>query len=238
MIRNGALLLVVALGLSGCASISEEECRLGDWYTIGLQDGYKGEPNKAAKYSGDCAEYKVTVDNAKYLEGRNEGLKSYCNYDNGVYVGSQNQSYNQVCPANLSQDFLEGYLPYKKHAEAESALSSANTQLNDLRRELKEEGLTEKDEKAIKSRIKSQKEEVKRKKSDLSEKEYELALHKIDRRISELSAMLEQDGVSAAKKESLQARIIALHKQRDELEEMYSVDSTIRNIKEIIDLFK
>lgn len=238
MVKKGALLSCLVLGLSGCASISEDQCRLGDWYAIGLQDGFEGEPNKAAKYSGDCAEYKVAVDNAKYVEGRNEGLKSFCNYDNGVYIGSQNKSYNQVCPADLSGEFLAGYLPYKKHAEAESSLSSAKTRLNDLRNDLKEKDLSEKEEKSIKSRIKSQKQEVKRKKSELSKAEYQLALHKVDRRLAEIQSMLEQDGISAAKKESLQARVVALEEQRAELEEMYSVDSTIRNIKEIIDLFK
>ena len=61
--------------LSGCASISQEECLLGDWYQIGLSDGQYGRSNRAADYSKDCSEYQVKMDLKSYNKGRSEGLK-------------------------------------------------------------------------------------------------------------------------------------------------------------------
>ena len=56
-------LFTLLLGsLSGCASISQEECLLGDWYQIGLSDGQNGRSNRAADYSKDCSEYQVKMD--------------------------------------------------------------------------------------------------------------------------------------------------------------------------------
>ncbi len=37
--RLGALLLL----LTGCSSLSESECRIGDWYGLGYQDGQTGQ---------------------------------------------------------------------------------------------------------------------------------------------------------------------------------------------------
>jgi hypothetical protein len=40
-IVRGSLALVIA-GLSGCATLSEEECAMSDWHTIGFEDGSRG----------------------------------------------------------------------------------------------------------------------------------------------------------------------------------------------------
>lgn len=53
-------LYAILLGsVSGCSSISEEECLLGDWYQVGLSDGQKGKNSHAAEYNKDCSEYQV-----------------------------------------------------------------------------------------------------------------------------------------------------------------------------------
>ncbi len=65
-----SLLLVTLLWLSGCSTLSEQQCRLGDWYGLGYQDGQAGRTQaRLANYHQDCAEYGITP----YLKRRQEG---------------------------------------------------------------------------------------------------------------------------------------------------------------------
>ena len=70
--------LLVGLLLSGCATLDKDECAAADWYAIGLEDGARG---RAVERLGDhrraCAKHKVVPDPARYVAGRNEGLKSF-----------------------------------------------------------------------------------------------------------------------------------------------------------------
>lgn len=105
------LLLVTLLVLSACASISEEECLAADWYSIGVEDGAKGEPmSRIGAYRKDCAEVGVSPDATKYGEGRTVGLQSFCTYDRGYDEGKKNSGRTSVCPPGQMQgEFMQGY---------------------------------------------------------------------------------------------------------------------------------
>ena len=63
---NIASVLVVA-ALSGCASMSSEECANSDWHSIGYEDGSRGYTTE--KFSGRrkaCAKHGVTADFQAY----------------------------------------------------------------------------------------------------------------------------------------------------------------------------
>ena len=229
--------LAVVLGLQGCASISEEECRLGDWYQHGLKDGQNGNTNRAASYADDCKEYNVSVDTKLYNEGRNEGLKSYCTYENGSYIGESGGSYNNVCPAGLSREFLSGYKPYKALSTAQSELSGAERRVYDLKTRLEDKELTEKDRKAYKSDLRGAKKTLERLQGEVNKYEYELTLHKIDREISEINEQLAITGLKQHKRIHLTNRLEKLNESRDTVEQIYTTENTIRNIKDLADLF-
>ncbi|WP_415904810.1 DUF2799 domain-containing protein [Neptuniibacter sp. QD48_55] len=96
--------------LSGCASLSQEECLTGDWQGIGYRDGLQGKTEAyLAEHQSACAEYKVSLNLEDYLQGRKEGLKSYCQPDNGYRLGRQGNEYAYVCPADLDGAFLVKY---------------------------------------------------------------------------------------------------------------------------------
>lgn len=96
--------------LSGCASLSQEECLTGDWQGIGYRDGLQGKTEAyLAEHQSACAEYKVSLNLADYLQGRKEGLKSYCRPENGYRLGRQGMEYAYVCPADLDAAFLAKY---------------------------------------------------------------------------------------------------------------------------------
>jgi hypothetical protein len=98
------------LALAACASMNRNQCLNADWYAIGLEDGARG---RAVERLGDhrraCAEYNVAPDTARYVAGRNEGLKSFCTYPRGFAEGRAGNQYAAACPAPAATAFLAGY---------------------------------------------------------------------------------------------------------------------------------
>lgn len=228
---------ILSMGLTGCASISEDQCRLGDWYQLGLQDGQQGKTNQAANYSGDCAEYKVSVDTAKYNQGRDEGLKTFCTYDNGAFLGQNNQSYDNVCPSDLAKDFMAGYRPHRTLAKAKASLSERERTLSNYRAQYEAAEKDSDEKKRLKAHIKTAKNQVSRAKTDVNRYEYELALHKVEREISTVNQLLENDKLSELERQRLQDRHGSLVRQKEQLEDVFTVEKTIRNLKDFVDLF-
>lgn len=101
---------LATLALSGCASLSEKECRAGDWYAIGQRDGAAGRTEDyVAEHSAACQEYGVAPDHARWLEGRERGLERFCTARNGYSVGSVGGRYEEVCFAGAEIEFRRGY---------------------------------------------------------------------------------------------------------------------------------
>jgi len=67
-------LIACALALSGCATLSAEECRTTDWNRLGYRDGVSGSQSLVGKYTQECAASGAKVDEARYLEGWRDGV--------------------------------------------------------------------------------------------------------------------------------------------------------------------
>lgn len=235
--RLSIITVLLSFGLTGCASISEDQCRLGDWYQLGLQDGQQGKKNQAANYSGDCAEYKVSVDTVKYNQGRDEGLKTFCTYDNGAFIGQNNQGYDNVCPSELAAGFMAGYRPHRTLAKAKAELSERERTLSNYKAQYDAAEKDSEERKRLKSHVKTAKNQVSRAKTDVNRYEYELALHKVEREISTVNQLLENEKLSDRERQRLQDRHSALVRQKEQLEDVFTVEKTIRNLKDFVDLF-
>jgi hypothetical protein len=102
--------VLIALLLGGCASMSEKECRTADWESVGYVDGTRGyNSGRIADHSEACAKVGVTPDRKLYEEGRNRGLEEFCTPRTGLRVGQQGGSYSGVCPLDLEPGFMRGY---------------------------------------------------------------------------------------------------------------------------------
>lgn len=90
-----------AIGLlAGCASLSEDECRAGDWREIGQRDGQQGRTaDRFADHVEACGEYGVRPDRALWDRGRQQGLTAYCTADNAFREGRSGNSLSPVCPS-------------------------------------------------------------------------------------------------------------------------------------------
>jgi hypothetical protein len=133
------LLTVVFAGLSGCASMSGDECMTSDWSAIGYEDGARGyTTDRLGKHRKACAKHGVTPDFSAYQSGRNQGLVEYCQPGRGFSVGVNGGSYNGVCSVNQEADFLDAYKAGHQLYSLRSRVNSATSSINYKKRELDE----------------------------------------------------------------------------------------------------
>ncbi|MEM7379211.1 MAG: DUF2799 domain-containing protein [Pseudomonadota bacterium] len=139
--RRASRLLSVAavcVGLSGCATLSKEECLSADWAAIGERDGAAGyEPQaRFAGHTKACAKVSITPDRLAWNSGFDRGLARYCTPQNGLYVGQQGNSYQGVCPVETASAFLESYQVGFSAYTAQSELDSAKRDIESKQDEL------------------------------------------------------------------------------------------------------
>ena len=93
------LVLLPALALlAACATLNEDQCRAGNWYEIGINDGAKGRSSDFIfQHAKACNEFGIAPKAAPWREGRNEGLKQYCTPTNAYRIGQRGQHLNPVC---------------------------------------------------------------------------------------------------------------------------------------------
>lgn len=95
---------------SGCASLNEQECRSGDWQTIGYRDGQNGRTLKRFdEHREACTKFNIEPNQDAYRVGRERGLNFYCTPANGLAVGRRGEHYAGVCPDWSEFAFLSSY---------------------------------------------------------------------------------------------------------------------------------
>lgn len=133
------LIALTLAGLSGCATMSGDECLTSDWEAIGYEDGARGyTADQLGQRRKACAKHGVTPDFAAYQRGRDQGLVEYCQPGRAFNVGASGGRYNGVCRAELEADFLDAYNAghhlYALRSNVNRATSSINAKENELKR--------------------------------------------------------------------------------------------------------
>lgn len=128
---------LVMLFMSGCASMSSDECMATDWSAIGYEDGARGyTSDQFAKHRKACAKHGVTADFGSYQAGRDQGLIEYCQPGRGFSVGAGGGRYYGVCPVNLEANFLDAYNVGHHLHTLRSNVSYANSSISAKEHEL------------------------------------------------------------------------------------------------------
>lgn len=141
-ILSSAGLLALVLGvflLPGCATLSEEECLTADWRMIGYEDGVKGQSGAhIGEHREACAEHGVTPDMDAYRQGRDEGLRQYCQPENGFRMGARGTSYGGICPGDTADAFRSAYLEGKHLFELSSSVRRTENKIRSKKQELQQ----------------------------------------------------------------------------------------------------
>lgn len=131
------LLSVSAIGIASCAPISEDECRGGDWGSIGLADGKKGRyASILDKYAETCAEFGVAPNRDVYLIARTAGLKFYCTPENAYKIGRQGDRLNNVCEPEIQQSIRPAYNKGHKYHEITERMEKIDDRIDELHDQL------------------------------------------------------------------------------------------------------
>lgn len=135
--RLGILSLISLLGLSGCATMSADECVNSDWHAIGFEDGARGyTADQLGNRRKACAKHGITPDFEAYQAGRAQGLRQYCQPSRGFSLGSSGARYNGVCPADLEAPFVDAYNSGHQLYTLRSRVNSATAQIHAKEHEL------------------------------------------------------------------------------------------------------
>lgn len=130
----GLLLLSSAL-LSGCTSMSPEECQVANWQTIGYNDGKAGfDQSPLNDYIKDCGDAGFAVNKEAWQHGQQLGNKVYCAPENGYRVGVAGETYRGVC---ANEQFVKQYTLGYEVYERKQRLKEIKTELDDIDRQLK-----------------------------------------------------------------------------------------------------
>jgi hypothetical protein len=102
--------LMLGLLAAGCATLSEEECVVGDWRQIGFTDGAAGKPADILRNHGKaCAKYNVGTDYELWRAGYEAGLDIFCTPESAFAVGARGESYGGVCSGDRADSFQMAY---------------------------------------------------------------------------------------------------------------------------------
>ena len=126
-----------ALVLSGCATMSEDECLMSDWNAIGYEDGSRGYTmEQFSNRRQACAKHGVAPDFRAYQAGRNEGLVSFCQPSRGYNLGVSGGTYHGVCDVALEEEFLDAYRVGQQLHSLRSNVQAASNRIYSREREL------------------------------------------------------------------------------------------------------
>ena len=135
--RVGVFSLISLLGLSGCATMSADECVTSDWHAIGFEDGARGyTADQLGNRRKACAKHGITPDFESYQAGREQGLRQYCQPSRGFSLGASGARYNGVCPGDMEADFVDGYNSGHQLYTLRSRVNRATNQINAKEHEL------------------------------------------------------------------------------------------------------
>lgn len=170
-----ALVSSAAALLGSCATMSEDQCLAGDWGGKGYQDGLNGRaPERLDDHAKACAKYGITPNPQAYYSAREQGLRTYCRWENGFRVGRAGSTYSGVCTPAEERDFLPAYEDGVRVYQAERVLSDAESnvrsaaalirdrenKLEAKQRELRQEGLSQEERERIRDRIREMRGEL------------------------------------------------------------------------------
>ncbi len=88
--------------ISGCSTMSAEECKVAQWEYVGQKDASEGYDRlRFAKYTKACNKAHVIPNQELYNKGYDAGLKLYCTPQNIFDLGLSGGGDYSICPIEI-----------------------------------------------------------------------------------------------------------------------------------------
>ncbi len=124
-----AFALVAAIvgltALTGCETMSAEECAVADWAALGHADAAQSGASRLDDRAESCAEKGIAADAAAYDSGFADGMYDFCQPANGFAFARRGGQFNGMCPGDLQEQFGYAYSDGQRVRDAEAALAEA-----------------------------------------------------------------------------------------------------------------
>lgn len=148
--------------LTGCATMTVEECNVADWRAQGSTDARSNYPtDRLKRHLMSCKHADVMVDEAAYLGGYEEGARAFCIPKNAFEHGRAGYRVRTDCPDDVYRwvraAFLAGHGIYNAEREIRNLrreISRLGSDIYDARSDL-EKAATEAEKAALKRVIAS-----------------------------------------------------------------------------------
>ena len=128
-----------ALALSGCATLSETECRTADWGRLGQQDGANGyAESRLADHAEACNKIGILPNATAWRAGWDQGVQSYCTPAVGWREGLAGRGYNGVCRTRGNEaGFLQAYNAGSEIHRMQNRIDQNSSELRRLENQLR-----------------------------------------------------------------------------------------------------
>ncbi|MEZ5543920.1 MAG: DUF2799 domain-containing protein [Lysobacteraceae bacterium] len=145
---------MLVFALTGCATLSESDCATGDWFRIGRQDALWGHtPDRLAQHEKACTKHGFGSDRQAYDEGFAQGLVEFCVPEKAFDLGRRGNSYYHQCPPEADAWFMPAFDLGRQVYDIDQELIRIESELNDLRKEGKDEKATQESRDAVEQRM-------------------------------------------------------------------------------------
>ena len=139
------LILLLSFTVSGCATLSKEECLTGNWEEIGFRDGTNGRTSDYLQsHAKACEKSDVRPVQSLWEKGRQRGLPAYCVPAKAYSEGKKGNELRPVCPATQTRSLRaanEKGLEYRAYNEE---ITQAQYRIDEIERSLIAEESSEK----------------------------------------------------------------------------------------------
>lgn len=132
MSKRLTTITLMTCALSGCATMSPEECLQANWEEVGYNDAAGGYPvSRSAEHREACAETGVSVDFELYRHGYSLGLPYYCTRETGFETADHGGDFASQCQRQQFPEYAEGFSEGNEVYLLKSELRELETLIDD-----------------------------------------------------------------------------------------------------------
>ncbi|CAN5187323.1 DUF2799 domain-containing protein [soil metagenome] len=149
-----AFCALALLLLNGCASLSEGQCKKGNWTHVGEKDALDGwGPDRLADDTDACAKYGIRPDMQAWQAGYQHGLLAYCTATTGFAEGRHDAVYFDQCPKQLEGAFLAAYERGHDINSVEWIIMGLDSTISDLEDVIKDKDTSDSKRESARSKL-------------------------------------------------------------------------------------